>query len=402
MTSTGIFSGVRILELAQYVFVPGASVVFADQGAEVIKVELTGTGDPYRSLLIGDGRELKSTNLAMEQNNRRKKSIALDLKSADSRKAFLALVKSSDVFITSLRPKAIRSLKLDVDDLRAVNPKIIYVRGNGLGFNGPEADRPGFDASAFWARGGLAHLLSPPGQPLTPPRPAMGDHTGSMNLAFGLASALYRRAATGEPTVVETSLLSTAVWCISADITYSQSPNYVPHHPNPFRFPLMSAYRTKDDRLLQLMLLDPQPHWPGLCRILEREDLANDPRFVDNAARTANGKDLVDIIATCIKRKTWAEWKPVFDAWDAPWELIQTVEDLRADRQVLANNMTFQMPVEDGEVTLVAGPVAFDGKQMASPASRAPHMGEHTDELLKGVGYSASDIAALKAAGAVQ
>jgi len=402
MTNPGIFSGVRILELAQYVFVPGASVLFADQGAEVIKVELTGTGDPYRSLRVGDGRELKSTNLAMEQNNRRKKSIALDLKSAEGRKAFMALVKTCDVFITSLRPKAIRSLKLDVDDVRAVNPKIIYVRGNGLGFRGPEADRPGFDASAFWARGGLASLLSPPGQPLTPPRPAMGDHTGSMNLAFGLAAALYRRAVTGETSVVETSLLASAVWCISADITYSQAPNYVPHHPNPFRFPLMSAYRTKDDRLLQLMLLDPQPHWPGLCRMLEREDLANDPRFVDNTARTANGKELVDIIAERIKRKTWAEWKPVFEAWDAPWELIQTVEDLRVDRQVLANEMIFRMPVDDGEVMLVAGPVAFDGKQMASPAYRAPNMGEHTDELLKGAGYSDSEIAALKAAGAVQ
>jgi crotonobetainyl-CoA:carnitine CoA-transferase CaiB-like acyl-CoA transferase len=143
------FSGVRVIELAQYVFVPGGSVMLADHGAEVIKVEAPGTGDPYRSLRIGDGREVGQTNLAMEQNNRGKKSIALDLKSESGREALLRLVETADVFLTSLRPRALRSLRLDVADLRARNPKLIYARGNGLGFRGAEADKPGFDASSF-------------------------------------------------------------------------------------------------------------------------------------------------------------------------------------------------------------------------------------------------------------
>lgn len=223
MQAKGIFSGVRVVELAQYVFVPGGSVLLADQGAEVIKVETPGTGDPYRTLRIGDGRELGITNLAMEQNNRGKKSISLDLKTEPGREALLKLIETADVFITSLRPRAIRSLRLDVADLRARNPKIIYARGNGLGFKGAEADKPGFDASSFWARGGMCYAFTRPGAQPTSPRPALGDHAGSMALAYGIAGALYKRAMTGEPSVVETSLLSTAVWMLSADITYSQS-----------------------------------------------------------------------------------------------------------------------------------------------------------------------------------
>ena len=181
----GMFDGVRVLELAQYVFVPGAGMLLADQGAEVIKIETPGAGDPYRSLKVGDGREIASVNLAMEQNNHSKKSIALDLKSAAGREALLALVRTADVFLTSLRPKAIRGLRIDVDDLRAVNPKLIYARGNGLGFRGAEADKAGFDASAYWARSGMAFAHTRPGHQLTAPRPALGDHSGSVAMALG-------------------------------------------------------------------------------------------------------------------------------------------------------------------------------------------------------------------------
>jgi crotonobetainyl-CoA:carnitine CoA-transferase CaiB-like acyl-CoA transferase len=398
----GVFAGVRVVELAQYVFVPGASVLMADQGAEVIKIEPPGTGDPYRTLKIGDGREVGITNLAMEQNNRLKKSLALDLKSEQGREALLRLIETADVFLTSLRPKAIRALRLDVEDLRRRNPKLIYVRGNGLGFRGSEADKPGFDASAFWARGGMCYAMTRPGAQPTPPRPSLGDHAGSMALAYGISAALFKRARTGEPSVVETSLLATAVWMLSADVTYSQAPGYQVHGFQATRAPLKYAYTTRDQRVIQFMLLDPRPHWATLCRLLGLESLVGDPRFVDNEARMKHADVLIDLIQRTIGEKTWEQWRPSFEAWDAPWELIRTIDDVVADPQVRANEMIFQMQLGESQVRVVAGPVGFDGHAAPRHPVPSPKLGEQTGELLTELGYSAQDIAALRQAGIAQ
>lgn len=393
---SGMFAGVRVVELAQYVFVPGGSVLLADQGAEVIKIETPGVGDPYRTLRVGDGREAGATNLAMEQNNRNKKSVALDLKSEEGREALLKLVETADVFITSLRPRAIRALRLDVDDLRARNPKIIYTRGNGLGFKGAEADKPGFDASSFWARGGACHAFTRPGAQPTSPRPAFGDHSGSMALAYGVASALYKRAMTGEPSVVEASLLSTAVWMLSSDVTYSQIPGYSVHGVSTGRVALKYTYTTRDDRLIQLMLLDPRPHWTPFCKLLGLPEMAEDPRFVDHVARTANVDALIAIIQARIGEHDWAHWQPIFDAWDAPWELIRTVEDIHRDPQVLANEMVFPMQVGSEQIRVVAGPTAFDGRAAPMVAQASPLMGEHTEQYLIELGYTVQQIEYLR------
>jgi crotonobetainyl-CoA:carnitine CoA-transferase CaiB-like acyl-CoA transferase len=402
MSESDIFSGVRVLELAQFVFVPGAGVLLADQGAEVIKIESTGTGDPYRTLKVGDGREVGTTNLAMEQNNRGKKSIALDLKSEDGREALLRLVETADVFLTSLRPKALRALRLDVADLRARNPRIIYARGNGLGFRGAEADKPGFDASSFWARGGLCHAFTLPGNKPTPPRPAFGDHSGATSLAFGIAAALFRRANTGVPTVVEASLLSTATWMLSSDITYNQVPGYKLHPEGAAKFPLMGVYSTRDGRLIQLMLLDPRPHWRSFCELVGLGELVEDARYADNVARMKNAHDLTVLIEERIASKDWAEWQAAFDAWDAPWELIRTIDDVCADRQVHANEMIFSMVVGDTRVKVVAGPAAFDGRSAPAEPKGSPGMGQHTQALLTQVGYTTDQVADLKARSVAQ
>ena len=396
MAETAMFSGVRVLELAQYVFVPGASVLLADHGAEVIKIETPGIGDPYRTLKVGDGREVGAVNLAMEQNNRNKKSIALDLKSEEGREALMKLVETADVFITSLRPKALRSLRLDIEDLKARNPRIIYARGNGYGFKGAEADKAGFDASAFWARGGLSHALTWPGVKPVGPRAAFGDHSGSVALAFAISSALYKRATTGEGSVVEVSLLQTATWALSSDLTYSQAPGYQVHGDGISRFPLMQNYETRDGRLILLMLLDPRPHWPSFCRLVGLDHLIDDPLFVDNAARMKNAAALTALIAEKIGEKDWVEWKPLFEAWDAPWELVQAIPDLANDPQVIANDMIFTMDLGTEKVRLVAGPAAFDGKTVSTDLRPSPGMGEHTDALLTEVGYSADQLNDLK------
>lgn len=402
----GTFAGVRVVELAQFVFVPAAGALLADQGAEVIHIELPGSGDPYRTLKIADGRVTKSANLSMEQNNRGKKSISIDLKSPEGREVFLRLIETADVFLTSLRPKAIAALRLDVEDLRARNPKLIYVRGNGVGFKGAEIDKAGYDASAFWARGGFANVLRPPGhdEPLRP-RPALGDHASSVAVAYGIAGALFKRANTGEPSVVDISLLASALWILSADVVLSQiqAPEQMAATTAAARFPLTSAYRTADGRYIQLMLLDPERYWVPLCRMLGCEHLIGDARFVDVAARTENGGLLVTEFKAAIGARPWAHWQPIFEAWDAPWELVQTIHEVAQDPQALANGQIFEVAVEDGtRIKLAAGPVGFEGQFAPIDPRRAPHLGEHTDEILQSLGITGDELARLKAGTVVQ
>ncbi|PEQ14591.1 carnitine dehydratase [Novosphingobium sp. PC22D] len=401
MSTKGVFAGVRVIELAQYVYVPGAGVMLADQGAEVIKIE-TLEGDPYRSLKIGMRRELGGINISMEQNNRNKKSVALDLKSREGREALLRLVETADVFLTSLRPKAISALGLDVGDLRARNPAIIYVRGNGVGFRGAEADRPGYDASAFWARGGACHAFTRPGEQPTSPRPAFGDHTGSLALAYGVAGALYKRAMTGEPSVVENSLLATACWVLSGDLTMTQMPGYATHPATPVRRPLTYTYATRDGRRIQLMILNPAPRWEALCRVLGLEAIIDDPRFAADDARNANADALIALFAQAFAQRDFAEWKPQLEAIDIPWEPIATIEDLVADPQVEANAMMQDLHVEGTALRVVAPPTAFDGEAIHGSPRAAPALGRHTEDMLASVGYGPDEIAALRQAGAVR
>lgn len=400
---TQIFEGVRVVELAQYVFVPAASAILADHGAEVIKIEPPVGGDPYRTLKIGDGRETATVNLAMEQNNRGKKSVALDLKNEEGREALLKLVETADVFITSLRPLALKGLRLDPEDLLARNPKLIYARGNGLGFKGEEFNKAGYDASAFWARGGFADLLTAPDADIpTRPRPALGDHATATALLAGISAALFRRERTGKGMVVETSLLQNAAWILSSDLVYSMNNSaYDPHagFANGHRAPLMRAYKTSDGRFIQLMLLAPDKPWPELCEMIGQPELASDPRFVSNALRIENGAELCGILDKAFRSKTWAEWAPLFFAWNAPWELISNLEELSKDPQLAAAGTVFKMELKNGEVVdVVAGPIGFDDQSAPSNPVGSPDLGEHSDEVLGGIGYSAEDLARLRAA----
>lgn len=393
--ANAMFKGVRVVELAQFVFVPAAGAILADLGADVIKIEGV-TGDPYRTLRIADGRQTKSANLSMELNNRGKRSIGLDLKNAEGRELLLKLVETADVFLTSLRPAALQRLSLGLDDLRNRNPLLIYVHGNGLGFKGPEANRPGYDASCFWARGGFAHVLTPPGQSPVRPRPALGDHAGAMNVAFGISSALFHRERTGEPSVVEISLLASALWILSADVTTARalSAEALARIGQESRYALTRAYQTKDGRWIQLMFLDPERYWPELCERIARPHLLKDARFSNAESRIEHGEALIQELAAAFAEADLAAWRERFAGWDAPWELIQNMSELANDPQAAANDYLFDVQMEDGApVTLVAGPVAFNG--VAAPASprRAPELGENTADLLRELGVSAEQAA---------
>ncbi len=396
-----IFEGVRVVELAQYVFVPAAGTLMADHGAEVIKIEPPGLGDPYRTLKVGDGRETANANLSMEQNNRGKKSVAIDLKSPEGRELLLRLVETADVFLTSLRPRALKALDLEPEALHARNPRLIYARGNGLGFKGDEADKAGYDASAFWARGGFADLLTAPDADMpTRPRPALGDHASAISLLAAISSGLFRRERSGEGMVVETSLLQNAAWILSSDLVIARSvEGYNPHagFRSGHKQPLMRAYKTRDGRWIQLMLLAPDKSWPELCELLGLPELGNNPLFATGAARIENGMALCDIIAERIGAHDWATWAPKFLAWNAPWELIHTIHELGDDPQLAASGTVFPMRLDNGvTVDVVAGPMGFDGVCAPEAPVGSPALGAHSDVILAGIGVPEGELKRLR------
>ncbi len=403
-TDNDIFSGVRVVELAQWVFVPVAGALLADWGADVIRVERP-DGDPYRGLMTqGIGSDGDGVNLSIALANRGKRSLAIDLKTREGLEVLHQLLSRADVFLTNLRPGALRRLGLDADQLTARYPEIVYARGHGFGVRGPDADQPGYDASAFFARGGLADALTPPDRdyPISQ-RGAMGDRNGAMALAFGIAGALLRRHRTGQGAVVDVSLLATAMWTLSSDLLSALKGVDIPRPvdradmPNP----LTSAYRTSDGRFIQLVFIEGDRYWPLLCQALGRSELVSDSRFSSLAARRENRAMCVSLLDDEFGRRSFDECKQMLGSIDAPWAPVQKVQELLSDPQVIANNYIGEVEARDGlpAYKLPAVPVQFDEKPPAM--RRAPELGENTEGILLELGYEWDRIAQLQDDGVI-
>src|SRR5215831_3838098 len=231
--------GIRVLEVAMYGFVPSAGAVLADWGADVIKVEHAVTGDPQRGLRqTGVFKVEGDPNPNVEHANRGKRSIGLDMSRPEGLDVLYSLARTADVFLTSFLPAARRKLRIDVEDIRAVNPRIVYARGSALGPRGAEAERGGYDMTAFWARASTAASITPPGFQglVSPPSPAYGDTISGTNLAGGIAAALLRRERTGETSIVDVSLLGSGLWAMGHAIAISL------HLDRPFVAPAMGGH----------------------------------------------------------------------------------------------------------------------------------------------------------------
>jgi crotonobetainyl-CoA:carnitine CoA-transferase CaiB-like acyl-CoA transferase len=396
------FSGVRVVELAQWVFVPVAGALLADWGADVIRVERP-DGDPYRGLATqGIGTDGGGINLSMALANRGKRSVALDLSTEQGRTVLDRLLETADVFLTNFRPGALRRLGLDAETLMARYPRLVYARGHGFGVRGPDAGMPGYDSSAFWARGAMGHVLTPPDrdQPIGQ-RGAMGDRNGAMALAFGMAAALLRRERTGRGSVVDVSLLATAMWTLSSDVLAALQgarPRALAGRediPNP----LVGTYRTSDGRHIQLVFLQGDRYWTDLCELLGRPDLAADARFADMASRRENRVACLAELDAEFGARTFEECKDLLSGLDAPWAPVQAVEELLDDPQVVANGYIGTVSEDGLEYRLPTVPVQFD--ERPPPMRRAPEHGEHTETVLLELGYSWEDISALQDAGAL-
>lgn len=403
-----VMEGVRVLEVAAWTFVPAAGAVLADWGADVIKVEHPSGGDPQRGLissgLIPGGPG--AVNYIIEQPNRGKRSIGLDISTEAGRQVLLKLAERSDVFLTSFLPSVRQKLGIDIADIRAVNPGIVYVRGSGQGPLGPEGDRGGLDGASYWARGGIANALTPHDVewPIAP-RPAFGDLPGGMTIAGGIAAALFARERTGVAPVVDVSLLGFAMWTLSPDIVASKVYGKDPlgamrgsreQNPNP----LVGQYRTADGRFLSLMMLQADRFWPELCQRIGRPELADDPRFATGLARYENRVECVKTLDSVFATRSLDGWREAFAGMKGVWAPVQTALELHDDPQVRPNGYIVDVEREDGvSFPLVANPVMFDEETYSLKA--APEHGQHTEEILLEMGCSWEDIIDYKEKGAV-
>jgi crotonobetainyl-CoA:carnitine CoA-transferase CaiB-like acyl-CoA transferase len=399
--------GIRILEVAEHTFVPAASAVLADWGADVIKVEHAERGDAMRGLGRTGVVDLsQGVHVLNEHSNRGKRSIGIDLANPEGRTVLEALARTSDVFLTNKLPGVLAKLRIDVADIRAVNPRIIYVRGTSFGARGPDKDRGGYDMTAFWCRAGNAASATPVelNGVLSQPGPAWGDSMGGMTIAGGIAAALLKRERTGEASVVDVSLLSTGMWALSAAIAMSLQRNAPWTTPmpgtSPFANPVVGIYATKDGRYVSLVMLQGYYYWPDFCAHLDRPDLATDPRF-DSAEKLAkNGAAAVAIVQEVFKTRTLAEWTERFRTMKGQWAPVQNSLDIAQDPQVIANGYLTRPSTREGvEFDLVATPVQFD--DVPAQARRAPEFNEHGDEILQEIGLDMDRILELRVAGAI-
>jgi len=399
---TGPLSGVRVLEVAMYGFVPSGGAVLADWGADVLKVEHAVTGDPQRGLrFTGRYKVEGDPNPNFDHANRGKRSIGLDVSKPDGVEVLYELARRSDVFLTNFLPGARKRFKIDVDDIRAVNPSIIYARGSALGPRGAEANRGGYDMTAFWARGTSAASLTPPNMPgLVLPPPAYGDTISGTNLAGGIAAALFKRERTGETSVVDVSLLGSGLWAMGHALALSMRINeawVAPESgaPSGLQNPLSSLYKTADDRYISLVMLQPTKFWPEVCHVIGRPELADDPRFATMESIAENAQVGVQLLQEAFGARPLSEWTEILGALSGPWAPVQDTLQAAADPQIAAN----QYILPAGELSLVSSPVQFD--EAAPELGAAPSFAAQTEDVLLELGLDWDRIIELKTAGAV-
>ena len=403
--------GVRVLEVAQFTFVPAAGAVLADWGADIIKVEHAEMGDAQRGLVrvlgLDAGREGSSFAPIMEGPNRGKRSIGLALDKPEARSILEALVKDSDVFLTNYLPRVRRKLAIDLEDIRKINPDIIYVSGSGFGSEGPGAEEGAYDATAFWARGGSAYgVTAEDAEQVTfMPSGAYGDVIGGMTIAGGIAAALYGRNSTGQTSDLDVSLLAVGAWATQFTVNLALMNGGPLPRPKPQKSavagnPLTGNYMTADGRWLQLSMLQPGRYWAEFCRHIGRIDLIDHEDFNSVEKIMQNSQAASTIFADVIRQRTLAEWTEAFTGMKGQWAPVQSPWEVANDEDLIANGRIVDIIDADGKPQkLVANPVTFDHSPVTM--TRAPQFAEHTDEILREIGLSDDELIELKIAGAV-
>jgi crotonobetainyl-CoA:carnitine CoA-transferase CaiB-like acyl-CoA transferase len=404
-----VMQGIRVLEVAEHTFVPASAAILADWGAEVIKVEHVERGDAMRGLGSTAGIPVGAggVNILLEHANRGKQSIALDLTTAEGLDILYRLAATCDVFLTNKLPAVRAKLRIDVDDVRAHNPHIVYVSGTGYGARGPDVDQGGYDSLAYWARSGNAVSVKHPSVDEMPnqPAPALGDSIGAMFIAGGVSAALLHRERTGEATEVDVSLLATGMWAMSAAIGMGLQTGIewgqLLHSMGGPRNPLVGNFRTADDRWLSFSMLQGFHYWPGMCEVLGHPEWITDARFATQEALFANGEEARALVAAVLATDTLAGWNVRLRAQRGQWAPFQNTLEVADDPMSVANGYVLETHTRAGTpFRLVTTPVQFGGAPSAP--GRAPEFNEHGDVILRRVlGLDDDAIIDLKVKGVV-
>jgi crotonobetainyl-CoA:carnitine CoA-transferase CaiB-like acyl-CoA transferase len=397
----GILSGVRVIDAATYIAAPAAATVMADFGAEVVKIERPPRGDPYRYLGQVTGMPVSEHNYCWMLDSRNKRSIALDLSVAEGREALIRLVARADVFITNFQASQLAKFRLAWDDLRAVNGRLVYASVTGYGESGPDAGRPGYDMTGYWARSGLMSFVhNGDSEPALSPA-GFGDHPTSMALFGAIMMALYRRERTGRGSKVSTTLMACGAWsngcmiqaALAGATFHARRTRRAPMNP------LVNHYVSGDGRRFLFCLIEPDRDWGRLCRAVGREAWIGDARFATPALRRENSAELVALLDAEFAKLTMTEWSRRFAAHEVTWGAVPAAAELALDPQMIAEGLFRE--VEGSPVRALDSPIRVEGSAKV-PMVAAPDLGRHTREVLAEAGYTPAEIDELIGKGAAR
>jgi crotonobetainyl-CoA:carnitine CoA-transferase CaiB-like acyl-CoA transferase len=408
MIMVQVMKGVRVLEVAQFTFVPAAGAILADWGADVIKVEHPVRGDTQRGFINMGGVAVDpNRHPLIEHPNRGKRSVGIDVSTQGGQELIYEIAKTADVFLTNYLPSVRQKNKFDIEHIRAANPNIIYARGSAYGDKGPERNVGGFDGTAFWSRSGVGYSMTPKELEgtLSQGIPAFGDSMGGMSIAGGISAALFHRARTGEALEMDVSLLSTAWWAAGALVTQGIETGVITRNPMPSsggsaKNPLMGNFLTSDRGTINFCMVSPTGLIRDTFEHLGIPEAADDPRFADVHKLIANSKAASDLIVAAIGAKPFAYWRQHLRTMKGQWAPVQSLIDLASDEQALANDMIVEVEGNDGvPFKVVRGPVQFNHEPTRT--TRAPQASEHTESFLLELGLEWERIEKLKSLGAI-
>jgi crotonobetainyl-CoA:carnitine CoA-transferase CaiB-like acyl-CoA transferase len=404
MSVDTVFTGLKVVDLASFIAGPSATTVLSDFGADVIKVEPPGIGDPYRYFYRTPPNPPLAENYTWQLTNRNKRSLVVDLKNPLSAEVLARLVKWADVFVTNFPPRVRKGLKVNYEDLSPLNPRLIYADLTGYGEVGPEADKPGFDITAYWARSGLMQYTRNAGSPPAVPVPGIGDHSAAITLYAGIVTGLYRRERTGKGCNVTASLIAEGAWATAAWLQaalFGAKFSGLSDRTKPENPLAGGCYQTSDSRWLLLAFVEGEKNWPVFTKAIGREDLTADERFADSKRRGVNSAALVSELDRVFGARPLADWKTTLDAARLPYGVVQVPDEIVKDPQLLANDIIVR--IDDGSTTpryTVNSPVTIREVPKVAPRL-APGLGENTVEVLRDLGFGPAHIDDLLAASVV-